>query len=165
MRNKCRSCEHIAIQGGFCKIGQFIPCSLSGFKKYFKEKEEASKQAEPIEKPVEAIKYDEGKEDLLATIQGFILPLIEVSRIYNYGIRIYGLHNWQNLDEDRIKKAALRHLIAVCCGSPLNEEKEKDGTTITFYHAAQLAWNALALCWFAIRKTKNREVEFTEKNN
>lgn len=162
MREKCRQCEHCSNQGGFCKLGQFIPCSLSGYKKYFKQATKAINSVHDT-KGVEAIKYDEGKLDLLGMLQGFILPLGEVAKVYNYGAKEYGLHNWRGLDEERIQKAAIRHLVAVCCGQPLNKEKsKKDGKEIQLYHAAQLAWNSLVLCYFAIKKTENRKVEFDD---
>jgi hypothetical protein len=78
--------------------------------------------------------------------------LIELSKVYNFGALKYGLENWKLVEEQRYKEAALRHLLAIIEGIDLNIEEDKEGKEHTFYHASQLAFNALALCHFAIKR-------------
>ena len=98
------------------------------------------------------IKYDSGKPQLCNMLSGFYDSLVELSKVYNFGALKYGLLNWQLVEEQRYKEAALRHLLAICRGEDMNIEKDREDKEHTFYHASQLAFNSLALCYFAIKR-------------
>ena len=69
--------------------------------------------------------------------------LEDIARVYTEGAKKYGDNNWQNLDNgyERYKGALLRHLYA----SSLEEFDPETNVS----HEAAIAWNALALLYYA----------------
>lgn len=100
------------------------------------------------------IKYDSEKPRLSNMIKGFYAPLCEVAKVYNFGAEKYGLENWKLVEEHRYKDALVRHTAAICSGEDINKEQDKEENTHIFYHAAQVAWNGLALCYFALQRNQ-----------
>jgi hypothetical protein len=100
---------------------------------------------------LEGKKDDKDKPDLLELFKSLWSSIIEVSRVHNYGGNKYGMDNWKNVEEDRYKKALIRHVAEVIKGNDENiEQIEQD--EFYCYHAAQVAWNGLVLTWFAIQR-------------
>lgn len=97
-------------------------------------------------------KDDEGKIRWVRMISDFHDSLLEMVRVYNFGGQKHGFQNWRLVDEFKYKEAAESHLRAIIRNEDLNTEKDNNGKGHVFYHAAHLAWNALALCWFAIQR-------------
>lgn len=89
-------------------------------------------------------KHDTGKAPLDFLLQ-FTGPLEQVCRIAKYGADKYGSLNWRKCeDPNRYKAALLRHLFAA-------EERDADPDH-GFCDYAAVAWCALVLCWFKMRK-------------
>lgn len=75
-----------------------------------------------------------------------LLPLQEIEdivRVYTAGAEKYGDNNWQNLDNgyQRYKAALLRHLLEYEKGNRIDEDTG-------CLHAAQIAWNAIAMLYY-----------------
>jgi hypothetical protein len=98
-------------------------------------------------------KDDKDKPELLNLFKSLWQPIVEVSRVHNFGGKKYGMDNWKNVEEDRYKNAAIRHLAEVLNDNDENIEQDE----FYCYHAAQLAWNALVLCYFAIKRKELRK--------
>lgn len=103
------------------------------------------------------IKYNEGKPKLSDMMKGFWESLIAVSEVYNFGAMKHGLENWKLVHERDYIDAALRHWQEINKSNDYSEEVYQD-KTYTVLHAAQLAWNGLALCWFALQRKKEKEL-------
>ena len=82
--------------------------------------------------------------------------LEDIARVYTEGAKKYGDNNWQNLDNgyERYKGALLRHLYA-------SSLEEFDPET---KHEAAIAWNALALLYYAKNGRKTRS-DFAKSSN
>lgn len=78
--------------------------------------------------------------------------LEDIARVYTEGAKKYGDNNWQNLDNgyERYKGALLRHLYA-------SSLEEFDPET-KVRHEAAIAWNALALLYYAKMEEKLDQV-------
>jgi len=98
------------------------------------------------------IKYDEGKIRWVDMIRGFHDSLEEMVKIYNFGAIKHGLENWKLVEEKKYIEAADSHLRAIIKGKDMNIEQDKEGIDYSFFHAAHLDWNALALTWFALER-------------
>ena len=82
-----------------------------------------------------------------------LLPLDLVEKIvevYHFGSLKYAPNTWKGLDdgENRYRAALLRHLVA-------HEKGDLRDNESGLLHAAHLAWNAIALLYFAIEKEKS----------
>lgn len=78
------------------------------------------------------------------------LDLIEkIVEVYHFGSLKYAPNTWKGLDdgENRYRAALLRHLVA-------HEKGDLRDSESGLLHAAHLAWNAIALLYFAIEKEK-----------
>jgi len=73
--------------------------------------------------------------------------LEEIAKVYTAGARKYGPHNWENLSDgyERYKGAMLRHLTEVEKGNDIDSETG-------CLHAAKVAWNAIAMLHFKMKK-------------
>lgn len=79
-----------------------------------------------------------------------LLPLSlikEVVKIFHFGAKKYSPNSWQNLENgyDRYKAALFRHLEAYESGETTDKESG-------LHHLAHMAWNALAMLYFARKK-------------
>ena len=84
-----------------------------------------------------------------------LLPLDLVEKIvevHHFGSLKYAPNTWKGLEdgENRYRAALLRHLVAHEKGDLRDKESG-------LLHAAHLAWNAIALLYFAIEKEKCNE--------
>ena len=77
--------------------------------------------------------------------------LEEIAKVYTAGSKKYGPHNWENLPDgyERYKGAMLRHLTEVEKGNDIDEETQ-------CLHAAQVAWNAIAMLHFKMKDYEDR---------
>ena len=98
-------------------------------------------------------KYDSGKPRVCEMIQDFGVALKEVAKVWAFGADKYEKGNWRYLENafDRYSNALVRHLIAEQ-QAPFDEESG-------LYHAAHVAWNALARLHFLILQAKEEEVK------
>lgn len=73
--------------------------------------------------------------------------LEEIAKVYTAGAKKYGPHNWENLPDgyERYKGAMLRHLTEVEKGNDIDPEAG-------CLHAAQVAWNAIAMLHFKMKE-------------
>lgn len=99
----------------------------------------------------EGIKYDNGKPRMCEMIQDFAEPLEEVAKVWAFGADKYSKGNWRYVlnGKDRYSNALIRHLLA--------EETQAVDLESGLYHAAHVAWNALARLYF-IKKKYDSEV-------
>lgn len=86
-----------------------------------------------------------------------LLPLDvieEVVRVYTFGARKYGPNKWQNLEDgyNRYKAALLRHLTLIDQGQHFDSESG-------LLHASQVAWNAIALCYFEMKEHGKGDID------
>jgi hypothetical protein len=93
--------------------------------------------------PMDGTKHDERK------LRWDLVPweaIEEVVRVYTHGAEKYGENNWMGLEnaENRYFAALMRHLVAWRNGERIDPDSG-------LKHLAQVAWNALALLWFADR--------------
>lgn len=102
----------------------------------------------------EGNKYDSGKPRVGEMLQDFALPLLEVTKAWEYGASKYEKRNWRKVEngKDRYTNALLRHLLA-------EEERLVDDES-NLLHAAHVAWNALARLWFILQEQKPKEGKF-----
>ena len=94
----------------------------------------------------EGNKYDGGKPRVGEMLQDFALPLLEVTKAWEYGASKYEKRNWRKVEngKDRYTNALLRHLLA-------EEERLVDDES-NLLHATHVAWNALARLWFILQE-------------
>lgn len=94
----------------------------------------------------EGSKYDGGKPRVGEMLQDFALPLLEVTKAWEYGASKYEKRNWRKVEngKDRYTNALLRHLLA-------EEERLVDDES-NLLHATHVAWNALARLWFILQE-------------
>lgn len=73
--------------------------------------------------------------------------LEEIAKVYTAGARKYGANRWQDLPDgyERYKGAMLRHLCE------LEKGNDVDADTGCL-HAAQVAWNAIAMLHFKLEE-------------
>lgn len=84
------------------------------------------------------IKYDSNK------LRYSLLPWIaikEVVKVLEFGAKKYSVNNWQKIEPQRYKDAAMRHLVAIFDGEWLDEESQLP-------HAAHCICCLLFLLWF-----------------
>lgn len=103
-------------------------------------------QEEIKEQPQESVKNDrkDGK------LRWELLPLStikEIVKVYTFGANKYGANRWQNLENgyERYKAALFRHMVAF-------EEGEITDKESGLHHLAHMAWNAIAMLYFAIKE-------------
>lgn len=73
--------------------------------------------------------------------------LEKIAEVYTAGAKKYGPHNWENLPDgyERYKGAMLRHLTEMEKGNDIDPDTG-------CMHAAQVAWNAIAMLHFKMKK-------------
>jgi len=91
-------------------------------------------------------KLDAGKNRLGMVIGGFALALEEVGRVGTFGANKYTPNGWMTVPDgvNRYTDAMLRHYLAECQGELIDPQTK-------LFHAAHLAWNALARLDMMIR--------------
>lgn len=102
----------------------------------------------------EGNKYDTGKPRVGEMLQDFALPLLEVTKAWEYGASKYEKRNWRKVEngKDRYTNALLRHLLA-------EEERLVDDES-NLLHATHVAWNALARLWFILQERKLKPIDY-----
>ena len=77
--------------------------------------------------------------------------LEEVVKAYTHGAKKYGANCWQTVPDavPRYEAAMFRHFVAYKKGETYSD----DGLR----HLAQVAWNAIALCWFDMHSIPEKE--------
>lgn len=97
------------------------------------------------------IKYDEGKPRIAEMILDFKEPLLELCKVWIFGVDKYGKSNWKLVEngKNRYLNAFYRHNMALL-------EKDTDDES-NILHAAHMAFNALAYLFFVLKEkeTKN----------
>jgi len=86
----------------------------------------------------EGIKHDSDK------LRYSLLPWIalkEVVKVLEFGAKKYAINNWQKIESQRYKDAAMRHLVAIFEGEWLDKESQLP-------HAAHCCCCLLFLIWF-----------------
>lgn len=89
------------------------------------------------------------------------LDLIEkIVEVYHFGAKKYSPNTWQKLPDgyNRYKAAMLRHLTA-------HEKGELYDKESGLPHLAHMAWNAIALLYFALKKEKHHESHCHQSEN
>jgi hypothetical protein len=84
--------------------------------------------------------------------------LEEIAKVYTAGANKYGPNNWQELPDgyQRYKGAMLRHLTEMEKGNDIDEETG-------CLHAAQVAWNAMAMLHFKMKEIEKKKLKtYTE---
>lgn len=97
-------------------------------------------------------KLDFGKNRLGIVLGGFADALWEVGKVGTFGANKYTPNGWMTLDDglNRYSDAMLRHYLKEQMGELYDEESG-------MYHAAQVAWNALARLSFILREQAAKE--------
>lgn len=92
------------------------------------------------------IKYDTDKPLLADMLLDFKEPLMELCKVWEFGKNKYGKSNWKQLDNgrERYTNALVRHLM-------VEVDKLTDDET-EIYHAAHIAFNALARLYFIMKE-------------
>lgn len=106
---------------------------------------------EEIIKHIESVKND--RIDGKMRIELLPWPELEqIAKVYTAGAEKYGPHNWENLPNgyERYKGAMLRHLTELEKGNDV----DKDTGCL---HAAQIAWNAIAMLHCKMEEYNRRE--------
>lgn len=77
--------------------------------------------------------------------------LEEIGKVYTAGAKKYGPNQWQDLSDgyQRYKGAMLRHLIELEKGNDVDSDTG-------CLHAAQIAWNAIAMLHFKLQEYKSK---------
>lgn len=139
-------------RGKFIKI---ILDALPGYMPITEAADTARKIADSFmyNEPEIAIKNDRKDNKLMWEL----LPLDvieEVVRVYTFGARKYSPNKWQNLEDgyNRYKAALLRHLTLIDQGQHFDPESG-------LLHASQVAWNAIALCYFEMKKHGKGDID------
>lgn len=106
-----------------------------------------NKPETPIQPPRDGIKHDKGKNRLGLVLGGFARALQEVGRVGTSGAKIYGDNNWIELTdgEERYYDAMFRHILKEAADQKLDVDSG-------MYHAAHIAWNALARLDLMLRR-------------
>lgn len=93
------------------------------------------------------VKLDTDKPDASLLLQ-FSRALMEVSKVGTFGVKKYSRGGWLEVDEGqrRYTAAMIRHL--------LEEDKGPMDLDSGMYHAAQVAWNALARLELLLREER-----------
>lgn len=100
----------------------------------------------------ESIKNDRTDNKVMMELLPF-RELEEIARVYTAGAKKYGPNRWQNLPDgyQRYKGALLRHLTELEKGNDIDEDTG-------CMHAAQIAWNAIAMLHFKMNEMENKNV-------
>ncbi len=108
----------------------------------------------------EGIKFDADKPRLGEMFLDFNISLEMVARVWEFGVKKYGKGNWKYVVDarNRYTNALLRHLAK-------EVDSEWDEETHLF-HAAHVAWNALARLYFIIKNTNEKDyIKFLKKQD
>lgn len=82
-----------------------------------------------------------------------LLPLKlveEVVKVFSFGAKKYAPDTWQNLENgyQRYKAALFRHMVSY-------EKGETHDPESGLHHLAHMAWNALAMMYFALKDSNH----------
>lgn len=97
-------------------------------------------------------KLDSGKLRASLVLGAFSLALQEVCAVGTYGANKYSPNGWLSVDNgvERYTDAMLRHYLKEAQGEVLDNESG-------LFHAAQVAWNALARLELMLRDQPGRD--------
>lgn len=95
-------------------------------------------------------KLDAGKNRLGLVLLDFAPALLEVGRVGTFGANKYSPHGWTTVPdgEARYTDALFRHLMAEGMGEEVDPDSQ-------MFHAAQVAWNALARLTFMMKRKQS----------
>jgi hypothetical protein len=112
------------------------------------------KEVDPngIDPHVSGAKLDAGKPDC-SLLNQFGLALMEVARVSTYGAEKYSRGGWRSVLDgfNRYSAAMIRHW--------LKEDQNEMDDELPVYHAAQVAWNALARLQFLLKEKEDKRKE------
>lgn len=94
------------------------------------------------EEETKGIKYDSDK------LRYSLIPwsaLKEVVKVLEFGAKKYAVDNWKQIDPQRYKDAAMRHLVTILEGEWLDEESQLP-------HAAHCICCLLFIIWFKLNE-------------
>jgi hypothetical protein len=113
---------------------------------------EASTEADPYGRDphTPGAKLDAGKPRLSLVLGGFAQALAEVTKVGTFGALKYTENGWREVPRgfERYTDAMLRHWLS-------EERGETHDPDSNLYHAAHLAWNAMARLELLLRTTKS----------
>ena len=91
-------------------------------------------------------KLDNGKPLLGDMIYSFREVLVELCKVFQFGVNKYGFDNWKSVEngEQRFKNALMRHFLS---------DKEFDEET-GLSQNSHIAYNALMILWFELQRRK-----------
>jgi hypothetical protein len=96
-----------------------------------------------------ALRYDEGK------IPYHLFPLDayeEICKVMAFGAKKYSARNWEKgMSWSRVSRSMFSHFFAMCRGETHDAESG-------CRHSAHMAWNAVALCSYDIRKVMGNDL-------
>lgn len=97
-------------------------------------------------------KLDAGKNRVGLVLGGFADALWEVGRVGTFGANKYTDNGWMTVEngEARYDDAMFRHWLKMRQGEVIDDESG-------MYHAAQVAWNALAHLSLMLRRVKKEQ--------
>ena len=89
------------------------------------------------------VKLDQGKNLVGLCFKDFARALYQVSKVTTYGATKHTPGGWLTVPDGhaRYTDAMLRHFLAECAGRDGSTSRDEESG---LYHAAQVAWNALA---------------------
>lgn len=98
--------------------------------------------------PTESVKNDRQDNKVMMDLLPWA-ELEEIGKVYTAGAKKYGPNRWQNLPNgyERYKGAMLRHLTEVEKGDIFDNDTG-------CMHAAQVAWNAIAMLHFKMKEVE-----------
>lgn len=102
------------------------------------------------QQPAQGVKHDTGKPLVGDLIQDFKEPLLELCKVFEHGMKTYGLGNWKELEDgkDRLTNAMIRHF--------LKEDEVYDEET-GLLHAAQVFFNAGGRLYYILKELKEEQ--------
>lgn len=84
-------------------------------------------------------------------------PLLEVAKVFTFGAKKYGDHNWRKgIVFSRLASASFRHRLEHGLGQDLDKESG-------IYHLAHAIANDMMELYFLIKKKKNLDDRYREK--
>ena len=95
------------------------------------------------------IKYDKGKPRIAEMVVSFREALLELCKVYEFGLEKYGKDNFRELDngKNRYINAFVRHMIAEK-DNPIDDESG-------LRNSSHMAFNALAYLYFDLKEKEN----------
>lgn len=116
------------------------------------------KDKDVIEEDIGLAFHDKGYKDdaikpsMNLVLAGFARALMEVGKVGTFGAEKYTRNGWKSVEDakERYSSALLRHYFTEETGEVFDPDSH-------LYHAAHLAWNALARLEFILKENENNE--------